>query len=66
MSAAPDIYRLVDDEELKHFNAVDDCLAQCAATFGGGINAYGAYNMLELIRWTDRAIQVTQGGEEDG
>jgi hypothetical protein len=43
---------------------VSDCLAQCAAAFGGGISAYGHYNLLELLNWTHRAILVTRSSED--
>ena len=36
---------------------VDDCLAQCAAEFGGGRQAYYDLTLLDLLRWTNRAIQ---------
>ena len=36
---------------------VDDCIAQCAAEFGGGRQAYHDLTLLDLLRWTSRAIQ---------
>ena len=44
-------------EELQYFVLVDDCLAQCAAEFGGGRQAYHDLTLLDLLRWTSRAIQ---------
>lgn len=36
---------------------IDDCLAQCAAEFGGGRQAYHDLTLLDLLRWTHRAIE---------
>ncbi|EGZ47746.1 hypothetical protein [Neisseria wadsworthii] len=49
---------------MKFFNAVADCLAQCAATFGGGIDVYGRLALLDLLRWTNRAVKMQGGSEE--
>ena len=35
---------------------IDDCIAQCAAEFGGGRQAYHDLALLDLLRWTSRAI----------
>lgn len=39
-------------------------MAQCAAVFGGGIEAYADMPLLELLHWTHRAI--TLRSREDG
>jgi hypothetical protein len=51
---------VAQNEELKYYAAVSDCLAQCAAVFGGGIDAFGGLNLMELLRWTNRAIILSQ------
>ena len=61
---APHLYDTAQQEELQFFNAVADCLAQCAATFGGGIAAFGEMNLLTLLRWTHRAVLLTRPAEE--
>ena len=40
-------------EELQYFVLVDDCIAE----FGGGRQAYYDLTLLDLLRWTNRAIQ---------
>lgn len=63
---APHLYDTAQQEELQFFNAVADCLAQCAATFGGGIAAFGEMPLLTILRWTHRAVLLTRPAEEDG
>ncbi|QMT36828.1 hypothetical protein H3L96_06840 [Neisseria wadsworthii] len=64
LAGQPDLYQQAEKEELKFFNAVADCLAQCAATFGGGIDVYGRLALLDLLRWTNRAVKMQGGSEE--
>ncbi|OSI24643.1 hypothetical protein [Neisseria dumasiana] len=59
------MYETAAEEGLRFYSAVADCLAQCAAAFGGGIDVYGKCNLLDLLRWTHRAILVTRGNEEN-
>ncbi|MDO4657074.1 hypothetical protein [Kingella sp. (in: b-proteobacteria)] len=49
---------------MKYYNAIDDCLAQCAFTFGGGIAPYREYTLRELLRWTHRAIMANQSAQD--
>lgn len=60
----PTVWEIAQREELKFYNAIDDCLAQCAAAFGGGVAAFERYDLLALLRWTHRAVLVTHGDEE--
>lgn len=61
----PDVWEIAHREELKYYNAVSDCLAQCAAAFGGGVVAFGGYDLLSLLRWTHRAYLLTHGDDEN-
>ena len=63
MAQADDIWDEAAREELQYYNAIDDCLAQCAITFGGGIAPYREYTLPELLRWTHRAIISNQSSE---
>lgn len=51
------MYEAAAAEELQFFVQIDDCIAQCAAEFGGGRQAYADLELLELLRWTHRAIE---------
>lgn len=62
---APDIWAKAEEEELQYYNVVADCLAQCAIVFGGGVAAYGEYRLLDLLRWTNRAIVATRQDENE-
>lgn len=63
ISQQPNVWEVAHTEELKYYNAIADCLAQCAAAFGGGVTAFGDYPLLALLRWTHRAVLVTHGDE---
>lgn len=63
MAQAEDIWDEAARDELQYYNAIDDCLAQCAITFGGGIAPYREYTLSELLRWTHRAIIANQSSD---
>ena len=50
------MYETAAEEELQYFVQIDDCIAQCAAEFGGGRSAYADLSLPDLLRWTHRAI----------
>ena len=54
---SPEIYLAAADEEKKYYNLINDCLAQCAATFGS-LDKFEQCNIAELIEWTNKAIQI--------
>ena len=58
---------LVDDDEqpLKYYNAIDDCIAQSAAIFGGGVAGWYDLNLPDLIRWTNRAILINKADSDE-
>ena len=53
----PSVYSFAAAEELQYYVQIDDCLAQCAAEFGGGRRAFADLGLLDLLRWTHRAIE---------
>lgn len=57
LSGEDDIYQAAADEEKKYYNLINDCLAQCAATFGS-LDKFEQCNIAELIEWTHKAIQI--------
>nr|DAR86420.1 MAG TPA: hypothetical protein [Caudoviricetes sp.] len=59
------MWQIAEREELKYYRAIADCLAQCAAAFGGGAVAFGDYALLDLLRWTHRAVLVMQSDENN-
>ena len=40
-------------------------MAQCAAVFGGGTAGYGDYRLIELLRYTDKAVKIVKAVRED-
>lgn len=43
---------------------IDDCIAQCAAEFGGGRGGYLDLGLWALLQWTDRAIKRERARHE--
>ncbi|WP_455027345.1 hypothetical protein [Neisseria elongata] len=58
------MYGLAEEEDLQFFNRTEDCTAQCALVFGGGIGQWRNYPLLELLRWTDRAYRAATQEDE--
>ena len=64
LDAEESLYGLAEEEDLQFFNRTEDCAAQCALVFGGGIGQWRDYPLLELLRWTDRAYRAATQEED--
>lgn len=53
----PSIYDLAREKDLRFYVEVDDCIAAIAAVFGGGRQAWRDLSVLDLLKWTNRAIE---------
>ena len=42
----------------KSYRLIDDCIAQCAASFGS-LERFEQCNAAELLDWTDRAVRIS-------
>lgn len=58
------MYDAAADEGLRFFDQSDDCAAQCALVFGGGIAQWADYPLYRLLRWTDRAVRAAAQEQE--
>lgn len=53
----PSVYDVAREQDLKFYVEIDDCIAAIAAVFGGGRQAWRDLSVLDLLKWTNRAIE---------
>ena len=56
----PSVYDVAREQDLKFYVEIDDCIAAIAAVFGGGRQAWRDLSVLDLLKWTNRAIEYQQ------
>lgn len=56
----PSVYDVAREQNLKFYVEIDDCIAAIAAVFGGGRQAWRDLSVLDLLKWTNRAIEYQQ------
>nr|DAN69668.1 MAG TPA: hypothetical protein [Caudoviricetes sp.] len=59
------MWQAAADSALRFFNNVSDCMVQCAAVFGGGTAGYGGYRLPDLLRYTDKAIELVESSKPE-
>ena len=52
-----DIFQTAAEAGGKSYRLIDDCIAQCAASFGS-LERFEQCNAAELLDWTDRAVRI--------